>query len=521
MLFHSPQFLFVFLPLALLGFFAVGRWGSQALALLWLTCVSLFFYGYWNPAYLWLLGLSIIVNYPLGTILMRRGTGGRALLIVGIAANLALLGYFKYANFFLDAAGTALGAPWTLGTIVLPLGISFFTFEQVAWLVESHQGKIPPTTFLRYCAFITNFPKLIAGPIVRPHEFLPQLQDAHWGRCRAENMSVGVTIFMIGLFKKVVLADTVATLVSPVFAASAAGASVTLLEAWGSLLAYALQIYFDFSGYTDMAIGVARMFGITLPLNFAAPYRSVSIIDFWRRWHMSLSRLVRDYVYIPLGGNRCGTVRQWINVLVTMAIVGLWHGAGWTFIAWGTLHGVFLVINHAWRAARVRMGLANLGTWWSRSLAWMTTFAAVLVAWVFFRSENMPAALRFLGSLAGADGLSLPGMWQARWGDLLSGYGVQFDLQQRLILLPSQWVRGSTWILALLCMALLLPTTQQFLRHFRPAGDARENDVGPGIMGGLTWQPTVRWALGLAALTSVTIVFLMLSQQSEFLYFQF
>lgn len=520
MLFHSPYFLFAFLPITLLGYFVAGRWGSRSLALLWLTAASLFFYGSWNPAYLWLLAVSIAFNYPLGRLLQKNGAGRRPLLIFGIVLNLALLGYFKYANFFLSATNDLVGTAWSLGAIVLPLGISFFTFEQIAWLVESYQGKVPPTGLLHYSVFITNFPRLIAGPIIRPHELLPQLNCEHTGHLRAEDFAVGLTIFTIGLFKKVVLADTIATLVGPVFAASALGTPVVMLEAWGALVAYALQLYFDFSGYTDMAIGVARMFGFVLPLNFAAPYKSLSIIDFWRRWHMSLSRFIRDYVYIPLGGSRRGAVRRWINLFVTMVLVGFWHGAGWTFIVWGGLHGMYLVINHLWRAVRGAAGFAH-STWWSRGLAWLTTFVSVLMAWVFFRSENLTAAVRYFASLAGADGISLPGMLQSRLGPLLSPYGVRFDLQHHLILLPGDWARGAKWIMALLLIALFLPTTQQFLRRFRPALDAEPNAVSSGLLDAITWRPTKLWAIGLASLTSVALIFLMLSQQSEFLYFQF
>ncbi len=520
MLFHSPYFLFAFLPVTLLGFFAMGRFGSRSIALVWLTCASLFFYAFWNPAYLWLLGASIIANFLIGTHLSSHTGNRKLILILGIAANLVLLAYFKYAHFFLETANMVLGTGLTFHTIVLPLGISFITFEQIAWLVETYRGDVLKTTFVHYCAFITNFTKLIAGPIIRPHELLPQMKSKRIGHVRAEDLSIGLTIFMIGLFKKVVLADTVALFASPVFAAAAQGTAVAMPEAWGALLAYALQIYFDFSGYTDMAIGLARMMGFVLPLNFDAPYKSLSIIDFWRRWHMSLSRFIRDYVYIPLGGSRRGKVRQWINLFIIMVLVGLWHGAGWTFVVWGALHGIFMIINHWWRFLQAVVGWAEeKSRWWSRGAAWFITFFSVLIAWVFFRSETMGTAFRMIRSLFGMNGLSLPGILQKHLG-MLSEYGVRFDLQNLLILTPGQWVQGGKWILVLLVIALFFPTTQQFMRHTGPALDAKPA-TGRNLLNRIAWHPTKRWALFLAGLTCVTVIFLMLSEQSEFLYFQF
>ncbi|HSV71495.1 MAG TPA: MBOAT family protein [Methylibium sp.] len=414
MLFNSPEFLFGFLPLTLLGYFLLARL-KHRLALGWLACASLVFYGWWNPAWLPLMLGSIAFNLLAGRAIARRvaaQTGSARRLLVGaIVVDLALLLHFKYAMFLLDSAAALLGAAWRAPEIELPIGISFFTFTQIAFLVDAYQRKAEDFDPLRYGLFVTYYPHLVAGPILHHRDMMPQFARADVLRFDAARLADGSVIFILGLFKKVVLADGYGGYASPAFAAAAAGHPLSLFESWGAALSYTLQIYFDFSGYSDMAIGLAWMIGVTLPMNFDAPYRARNIAQFWRRWHMSLSRFLRDYLYIPLGGNRRGPARQQLNLMVTMLLGGLWHGAGWTFVIWGGLHGLYLMAFHAWeRAWRRWAGSAMLArvTAWSAPLAWLLTFLAVVVAWVFFRAADLPTALSVLRGMAGAHGALLP-----------------------------------------------------------------------------------------------------------------
>jgi len=354
MLFNSFEFIFFFLPITLTIFFWIGKRNHHQVAISWLVLCSLFFYGWWSPAYLALILFSMLFNYAFGVML---GNGEsrknkKALLILGVGINLGLLGYYKYANFFIDQLNWLLDSNFHLEKIFLPLAISFFTFQQIAYLVDAYRQETKEYNFLHYCLFVTFFPQLIAGPIVHHKEMLPQFSKNIVYKFNYEHMAMGITIFIIGLFKKVILADSVSIYATPVFNAAEIGATVTFFSAWGGALAYTLQLYFDFSGYSDMAIGIAYMFGIKLPINFNSPYKATSIIDFWRRWHITLSRFLRDYLYFALGGNRKGSIRRYINLFLTMLLGGIWHGAGWTFVIWGMLHGTYLIINHAWRKIR-------------------------------------------------------------------------------------------------------------------------------------------------------------------------
>jgi alginate O-acetyltransferase complex protein AlgI len=407
MLFNSPEFLFGFLPVALLGFFLLARWGP-APALAWLVLASLFFYAWWNPVWLPLMLASIVVN-----LLAARGIAGypytRAPLVGAVAINLAALAYFKYSAFIVDNLAWLAGASLHWASGELPLGISFFTFTQIAFLVDVHRRKTADFNPLRYGLFVTYFPHLIAGPILHHKEMMPQFERPDIFRFDAARLADGGVIFILGLFKKTVLADAFGGYARPAFAA-AASHPLTFFESWGAALSYTLQIYFDFSGYCDMAIGLAMMIGITLPMNFHSPYKARNIAEFWRRWHMTLSRFLRDYLYIPLGGNRRGPVRQQLNLMATMLLGGLWHGAGWTFVIWGGLHGLYLMLFHAWRRGAAHWSLTT--TRWAAAvtvpLAWSATFLAVVVAWVFFRAESLPAATSILRGMAGQHGAALP-----------------------------------------------------------------------------------------------------------------
>jgi alginate O-acetyltransferase complex protein AlgI len=392
MLFNSRSFVFGFLPIALGGFWLAARVFGARAALLWLVLCSMFFYAWWQPVFLGLLAASIAVNFGIGTRLS--GGSARRWLVGGLAFNLLLLGYFKYRGFFAALAGFPDLA------LVLPLGISFFTFQQIMFLVDRFRGQLPAgTAFLDYVCFVGFFPHLIAGPIVRPRDIIPQFQRlaplADW----PARLQDGLEIFLLGLAKKIVLADNFAPFADPGFAAAAAHQPLTLIEAWISLLAYALQIYFDFSGYSDMAIGLARMFGVAFPRNFNSPYQAANISDFWRRWNMTLSAFLRDYLYIPLGGNRKGEARRVVNLMVTMLLGGLWHGAALKFLLWGGLHGMFLAV-HGW--------FGRLGWRLPALVSRVLTLAAVVLAWVPFRAQNFGAASGFYRALAGGNGLAVP-----------------------------------------------------------------------------------------------------------------
>ncbi len=357
MLFNSYTFLFLFLPVALAGAFVLARYRTS-FAVAWLVFASLFFYGWWSWRHVPLLVASIAFNYIAGAAIVRRGgkAGGKAfgILAGAVAANLAVLGYFKYAGFLVANVDAFLGTGMRVEAIVLPLGISFFTFTQIAYLVDVYRdpvryGVVP------YALFVSYFPHLIAGPILHHREMMPQFAAPTSYRFDYSNLAAGLTIFAIGLFKKTVLADGIAPYASPVYAQAAQGYAPGMVEAWGAAVAFGLQLYFDFSAYSDMAVGLSKMLGIRMPVNFESPYKATSIVEFWRRWHMTLSRFLRDYVYVALGGNRRGTARRYANLLVTMLLGGLWHGAAWTFVLWGALHGAFLAINHGWIALRRRL----------------------------------------------------------------------------------------------------------------------------------------------------------------------
>ena len=486
MLFNSYAFIFCFLPVVLVGFGAISRLENGRSRILWLLGASLFFYGWWNPNYLLLIGASIGFNYTIG-----RSFGAfarnrhKGLLVVGICTNLAALGYFKYANFFVDNLNWALGSDYHLRTIILPLAISFFTFQQIAYLVDAYRAGGLKHGLLEYALFVSFFPQLIAGPIVHHQDVMPQLNDL---RLDYETFARGMSMFALGLFKKLLIADSLISSVDGTFSASALGQSVTFADAWMGTIAYSLQLYFDFSGYSDMAIGLGALFGVTLPLNFNSPYKATSVVEFWRRWHMTLSRFLRDYVYIALGGNRLGTMRRYVNLMMTMLLGGLWHGAGWTFVLWGAIHGAYLIVGHlslGLRAAQPEARPSMIRTWVART----ATFLAILVAWVVFRAESLPSAFGLLATMFGFEGFVF---------ELLQTPGEDVPL-----------------IIGMLALAWFAPNTQEVM-----ATEVKVPLLDSGrVLSRPQWQPSFRWAMVVATLLVVSVA--SLSELSEFLYFQF
>lgn len=519
MLFNSFQFIFVFLPLCLTVYYVLQKHDRQSESTLFLVAASLLFFGYWNAGYLLLLSLSIGANYLLAAAIRRAGSSLRVRkgwLAGGVAFNLGLLGYYKYTNFLVDTLNGLPAFDIQIQTIVLPIGISFFTFQQVAYLVDEYAGRGGERNFFRYALFVSFFPQLIAGPIVHHSEMMPQFRQRVSHRALS-NLAVGFAIFAVGLTKKVMLADTFALACSPVFDASDAGHNPHLLEAWGAALGYTLQIYFDFSGYSDMAVGLGRMFGIRLPVNFASPYKASSIIDFWRRWHITLSRFLRDYLYFSLGGGKRGKLRRYINIFLTMLLGGIWHGAGWTFVVWGSLHGILIVVNHLWvdysPFHEKRPSVAR------RYFFTALTLFCVVLTWVPFRAGTIAGMMNVYEGMLGLNGVTLPRQIMsvapafAGWAQGLGAEMGSFGLTSGMIGL----------VLAPLTLLVLpfFPETHEIFSRYRstlgsPGYPASYAGAGRG------W---IKWRAGLCGGIIAGLLFAIcvasLDRASEFIYFQF
>jgi D-alanyl-lipoteichoic acid acyltransferase DltB (MBOAT superfamily) len=386
----------LFLPLVLAGYFGLNYLGKYTLANLFLIGMSLWFYGYYNPSYLLVIGISILFNYGISRLMNRtEGIAQKCLLAVGIVANAASIFYFKYYDFFAENVNQVFGTSFVIRNVVLPLGISFFTFQQISYLVDTYRGETGDYGFIEYALFVAYFPQLIAGPIVLHREMIPQFREEKRRKIDYHNMSYGLYIFAIGLFKKVLIADTLSGAVAWGFATVD---DLSWVEALIVSVSYTLQLYFDFSGYCDMAMGIARMMNIELPQNFNSPYRSTSIVDFWSRWHMSLTRFLREYIYFPLGGSRAGTAKTYRNIMIVFLVSGIWHGANWTFIVWGVIHGVLNCIN--------RMG-KNLWEKVPKAIRWIVNFAIVNALWVVFRADDLKQAGQFLKRMVCFDRFSI------------------------------------------------------------------------------------------------------------------
>ena len=497
MLFTTVVFACGFLPIVLLGFFCIGRL-SPSFAATWLFLASIFFYGYWMPEFTFLLLASICLNYFFGLRIAALANNGlklgkpkaRRWLIAGISLNLVALGYFKYANFFVANLNATLGFDWQFGRVVLPIGISFFTFTQIAFLADAWQKGVKEYKFVHFGLFVTYFPHLIAGPVLHHAQMMPQFRAASTYRFDSANFVAGLTIFALGLIKKIVLADGVAVYADPVFKAADSGVSPDFYESWLAAWAYTFQLYFDFSGYSDMAIGLSWMLNVRLPFNFNSPYKATSISDFWRRWHMTLSQFLRDYLYIALGGNRQGTFRRYSNLMTTMVLGGLWHGASWSFVAWGFLHGLYLVINHGYNALLGTVMQARLaGNPAYRAIAWLVTILAVVVAWVVFRAETLSGAGRILA------GMARPA----------------FELQVHVLMWNAglQLSSGAIWCSTLAAIAFLAPNS---------------NRIGELLLRVCHAQPLSRALIGGASLAAIAFLLLLnltRDSVSAFIYFNF
>jgi alginate O-acetyltransferase complex protein AlgI len=530
MLFNSYAFIFGFLPVVLVGFFVAGRMFGAHAACAWLAAASLFFYAWWQPVFLLLLVASILVNALLGRYLVTAPAPWKTWgLAGGVILNLALLAYFKYAGFLVFNLNHLLSAHLVVPHVILPIGMSFFTFQQIAYLSDSAEGRIRDYSLVNYTLFVTFFPHLIAGPIVHHREMMPQFARPSVVRLDPSNLALGLSIFTIGLFKKTMLADVTATWADPTFNAAATGAVPDPAQAWVAALAFTFQLYFDFSGYSDMAIGLARMFNIVLPLNFYSPYKAVNAIEFWRRWHMTLSRFLRDYLYLPLGGNRRGALRRYGNLLIVMALGGLWHGAAWTFVVWGTLHGVMLMANHAWHAVRRAIGLAPRPDWRAaRVAATALTFFFVVCAWVFFRAADVPTASTMLRSMFGLNGVTV----SSSAATFVRDQAAQVRRLSRVTSAAGGGRRAISsaparlgdvdlpgpWLLLLGIIVFAAPNTYQLFAHYDPALVERPFEPERPRRR-LQWRTSLGWATALAVMFVASL--LQLLKISPFLYFQF
>lgn len=461
MLFNSFAYIFVFLPLVFAVYFILNRYGYYKSSRLFLLAASIYFYSIANWAQLLrLLFLSMVFNYWAGVFLMKK-TGWyagmvqkKALFIFAIAANLSALAYFKYMGFFIENMNWMLGTNYPVLHILLPLGISFVVFEEIIYLTDSYLGKTKQYSFSQYALFVTFFPHLIAGPIIHYKEIMDQFDDKKKYFINWDNIASGLFLFTAGLFKKVMIADTFAVWATHGF--DHYSAPIGFFAGWAISLSYTLQLYFDFSGYTDMAIGVAKMFNITLPINFNSPYKALDIQDFWRRWHITLSRFLRDYLYIPLGGSRKGEWRTHGNLFIVFLLGGLWHGAGWTFVIWGALHGVAIILFKMWQKLNITL---------PRFAAWLITFIFINFAWVFFRAGTIPDALKIVKGMIGLHGVALPAQLQGSLG-WLSAYGFSFGF---ILAATGESSPGKVilWIIAFLLVVVFAKNTGELAGTFR------------------------------------------------------
>ena len=503
MLFNSPTYIFLFLPVVIILYYLLNKNRLVTVGKAWLVLASLFFYGYWNPKYLFLIISSMLVNFAVGTALHRskqkQGAAHRPsltrrnILTGGIVFNLALLGCFKYLDFVVTNLNVAFGTSIHALELALPLAISFFTFQQIAYLVDCYKKDTKEYDFLNYCLFVSFFPQLIAGPIVHHREIIPQFMRVRSNVFNWHNASLGIFIFCVGLFKKIAIADSFAIWANAGFDSSY---PLSFFQAWGASLSYTFQLYYDFSGYTDMAIGASLLFNIRLPINFNSPYKARDIREFWQRWHITLSNFLRDYIYIPLGGNRAGRCRTYLNIFITFLLGGLWHGAAWSFVIWGALHGIALVTHRLWNRAGLRMPAIA---------GWFCTFMFVNFAWVFFRATTFDGALRVLKGMAGLSRSAT----STAFADI-----VIYFKECAGIVLDGSMIEYATgmgtlaYIVVFGSAVFLLPNTMQISR-FIP------------YKGSMAFKPKIIYAVLAGVILFYSLVSNIQNAPSQFLYFNF
>lgn len=489
MLFNSYEFILIFLPFTLFIYYLLNKKRLTIAANAWLLFASLFFYGWWDVKYLALILSSILFNYTIGNLLIDEATSNKrtvskkSIFISGLAVNILFLSYFKYMDFFIDTINTVASTTIVPLHIILPLGISFFTITQIAFLVDCYEGLVQEKKLLNYALFVTFFPHLLAGPILHHKEMMLQFDQVRNKVLNYKNISAGLYLFFIGLFKKVVIADEFVKWVKAGFDSST---SLNMVEAWATSLSYTMQLYFDFSGYSDMAIGVGLMFNIILPVNFNSPYKATNIIDFWKRWHMSLTNFITTYLYAPIvrSFSKITFYRSMVATFLAMFIAGIWHGAGWTFIIWGSLHGVALVVNHVWKKQKIKMPVVA---------GWMITFVFVTTSFVFFRAKSIPDALKVLKGMYGFNGILPSTITSFAFSDL--GHGKFWSR----LMANVEGNDTTLWtVIAVLVFVLVTPNSIQMYKNFQPG-----------------WKSLVfLLVISFYALMSMNRV-------SEFLYFQF
>jgi D-alanyl-lipoteichoic acid acyltransferase DltB (MBOAT superfamily) len=490
MIFNSYYFILIFLPLVAVIYFSVNKYISAKSAHFFLLLSSLFFMCLWNIYFTLILLLSVLFNYSCGSAMSNSDEGfsskrKKIIFLIAVTGNILLLGFFKYTNFLLGSINSLFLTNLHTLNLLIPIGISFYTFMQLAWITDVYRYGGFRYNFISYCFYVTFFPYVISGPIAYHKEIIPQFESDKTSGFNIENLCRGLFIFSIGLLKKTVIADSLAIIADGGFGAPVA---LGFTEAWLTSLSFTMQLYFDFSGYTDMAIGVALIFNIKIPANFNSPYKSLDIREFWRRWHITLSRFMRDYIYISLGGNRSGEIKTLINLMMTFLIGGLWHGAAWTFVFWGFLHGSALVIHRLW---------LKTGFHLNKFLAWFMTFNFVNAAWVFFRAKNFDDALNILKSMTGLNGIVMPSNLENNpLLQKLTFVGISFGEQTAH--LPDKGAFVYYLCIIMLPFVLMTRNSNDLLLEFQPN---RKNALAVSLM--------------------MIICLLLLNQTKSFVYFNF
>jgi alginate O-acetyltransferase complex protein AlgI len=528
MLFNSYIFLFGFLPITIFGFYFIDKLqGDKKLSISWLILCSLFFYGWWNPPYVILLISSVLINFSFGQIL--NTSKSKKVLILSISFNIILLGYFKYSNFFIENAAYFFDFSFNFVHIILPLAISFFTFQQIIYLLDSYKGLTQSYNFHEYALFVTFFPQLIAGPIVNHKEIMPQIHDSSFGNIKLKNFAVGISIFFIGLFKKVFIADSLSQYVIPIMNANELGVQLTFIESWLGMIAYSFQLYFDFSGYSDMAVGLARIFGIILPVNFLSPFRSTNIAEFWRRWHITLSNFIKNYLYFPLSikFTRVSMVNQYsalpsffitlfLPMLYAWGLAGLWHGAAWNFVIFGLMHGFYLIVYQVWSQTTKPKLTSKIFISASRVLGIIVTYLSVVFSWVFFRTESVSSAVTLLKTMLGVNGIILPmGFKGIMPNFLLESNFFQFGSALKNSLLTSH---PENLIYMLGFASFIIFCMPNIFEYFKFHHEVKE-DISHGSIVKIYWGYNF---LSTAIISLLALLAIMYMQgESEFLYYQF